>query len=91
LNSGNYYDDTTAFARMFQMAADEGTSPDYHPAIIYPYADMPKSAIVEIGRGLGVDYGQTWSCYRNGEKPCGTCDSCAQRQHAFHNAGLPRN
>ena len=38
---------------------------------------------------LGVDFGHTWSCYRGGEKPCGTCPTCVERTTAFHEAGVP--
>jgi len=29
----------------------------------------------------------TWSCYRDEEPACGTCDACAFRLEAFRNAG----
>ncbi|MDH3383717.1 MAG: 7-cyano-7-deazaguanine synthase, partial [Deltaproteobacteria bacterium] len=45
--------------------------------------------IVLIGKSLGVPFEHTWSCYRDGEKACGRCDSCALRQKAFDEAGVP--
>lgn len=83
LNSGNYWDDTSFFARQFENAARAGTSPDYKPIIEMPYANIGKGHIVAIGRRLGVDYDRTWSCYKNGAEPCGGCDSCVQRRSAF--------
>lgn len=52
-----------------------------------PFINMTKSEEISLGMELGVDYSLTWSCYRGGEKPCGTCDSCLLRAKAFEDAG----
>jgi len=44
-----------------------------------PFIYLTKEAIVAIGKGLGVDYSQSWSCYMGGEKPCGKCEACRKR------------
>jgi 7-cyano-7-deazaguanine synthase len=49
--------------------------------------NMTKAEEIALGVKLGVDYGETWSCYRGTEKPCGTCDSCLLRADAFAKAG----
>ncbi len=54
-----------------------------------PFARLAKGAIIKIGLALGVDYTHTWTCYRGGERPCGTCPSCVERQAAFRAAGVP--
>lgn len=53
-----------------------------------PFVNMTKSEEIQLGVELGVDFSLTWSCYRGGEKPCGTCDSCLLRAKAFEDAGV---
>jgi len=48
-----------------------------------PFAELSKAELVRIGLDLGVDYDHTWSCYRGGEEPCGSCPTCVERQRAF--------
>lgn len=53
-----------------------------------PFAKMPKSDVIRMGLKLGVDYRQTWSCYRGGDVPCGNCPTCIERSRAFEAAGV---
>jgi 7-cyano-7-deazaguanine synthase len=48
-----------------------------------------KPDVVGKGLRLGVNYGQTWSCYKGGEKHCGTCPTCRSRKEAFELNGVP--
>lgn len=52
-----------------------------------PFVRMSKREIVTIGRGLGVDYAHTWTCYRGEQKACGTCLACEDRLSAFRRLG----
>lgn len=52
-----------------------------------PFVDMSKADVVKLGLELGIDYGHTWTCYRGGQVPCGTCPSCVERAKAFEAAG----
>lgn len=54
-----------------------------------PFVGMRKAEELRLGLDLGVDYARTWTCYRGGERPCGTCPSCAERADAFREAGCP--
>ena len=38
-----------------------------------PYTLISKADIARKGKSLGVDYGQTWSCYKGGKVHCGKC------------------
>lgn len=48
-----------------------------------PLVNMNKAEVVKTGLSLGVPYELTWSCYEGGEKACGTCGTCIDRQNAF--------
>jgi len=52
-----------------------------------PLMAKRKSELVRMGNTLGVDFAHTWSCYRGGEKACGTCPTCVERLKAFAEAG----
>lgn len=51
-----------------------------------PFMHMTKADEVRLGAKLGVDFSLTWTCYRGGDTPCGTCDSCLLRAKAFEEA-----
>ena len=48
-----------------------------------PYTHLTKGQIACRGRELGVDYAHTYSCYRGGERHCGTCGTCIERAEAL--------
>ena len=56
--------------------------------LMRPFIGMSKSEIVRMGADLGVDFSLTWSCYKGGEKHCGTCGTCTERREAFRLAGV---
>ena len=58
-------------------------------ALLRPFIALDKAGIARRGAGLGVDYADTWSCYKGGELHCGTCGTCVERREAFLRAGLP--
>ncbi len=57
--------------------------------IAAPYTNLGKADLVRRGAKLGIDYSQTYSCYRGGEQHCGTCGTCTERREAFREAGIP--
>ena len=54
-----------------------------------PLIEMTKAQIIELGTRLGVDYGETHSCYDPIEgAACGRCDACLLRKKGFAEAGI---
>jgi 7-cyano-7-deazaguanine synthase len=53
-----------------------------------PYTNITKGEIAVIGKKLGIDYTETWSCYKGGEKHCGKCGTCRERIEALEYAGI---
>lgn len=42
-----------------------------------------KAGVVELGESLGVDFANTWSCYKGEALHCGICPTCRSRRQAF--------
>ncbi len=57
-------------------------------AIRTPLIECTKSEIIRIGLRLDAPLALTWSCYRGGDAPCGTCDACVLRARGFADAGI---
>ena len=56
--------------------------------VLAPYTQITKTDIVRRGATLGIDYSETWSCYKGGEKHCGKCGTCRERIEALRDAGI---
>jgi 7-cyano-7-deazaguanine synthase len=53
-----------------------------------PFVNSTKGDIVKLGDALGVEWSETWSCYKGGEIHCGSCGTCFERREAFAEAGI---
>ena len=75
-----------AMANLATKAAVEGRAIRIHTPLI----DLSKADIVRKGTELGIDYGQTVSCYQADAegRACGNCDACRLRRLGFETAGL---
>jgi 7-cyano-7-deazaguanine synthase len=56
--------------------------------LLRPFITLSKAGIAGVGAQLGVDFAQTWSCYKGGALHCGTCGTCVERREAFIEAGI---
>ena len=81
-----YPDCTPAFVKAFDLTAQAGTFVNVH--LLTPYTHLTKGEIAARGRELGIDYAETWSCYKGGEKHCGRCGTCVERKEALAEAGI---
>lgn len=59
-----------------------------HVRIYAPYTGITKGEIASRGKSLGIDYSETWSCYKGGEHHCGRCGTCVERKEAMEFAGI---
>ena len=81
-----YPDCRAGFIKAMSEAVSEGTYE--HIRIEAPYTGINKTDIAKRGAKLGINYAETWSCYKGGEKHCGKCGTCMERKEAFREAGL---
>ena len=51
--------------------------------LLTPYTHLTKGEIAKRGIALGINYDETWSCYKGGDKPCGVCGTCREREEAL--------
>ncbi len=81
-----YPDCRSEFVDAFSEAARTGTYVGV--TLLSPYTHLTKSDIARKGKELGIDYSETWSCYKGGEKHCGKCGTCVERKEALAAAGI---
>lgn len=81
-----YPDCRAQFIKAMAKAISEGT---YENIMLYaPYTLLSKAQIAERGKIYGVNYAETYSCYKGGEKHCGRCGTCVERRQALAEAGI---
>jgi len=87
-----YVDCRQEFIEAMEKAINQGTElavEQKKPIMIHaPFINMTKAEEIKMGIELGLDFADTWTCYKGGEKPCGECDSCLLRLKAFEEAGM---
>ena len=83
------------FERLANIATKAGDEQDGF-TIHAPLQHMSKADIAGEAARLGLDAGQSWSCYdptpatkTEHAKHCGLCDSCRLRQKGYADAGIP--
>jgi len=81
-----YPDCRKEFYQAFEKAAQLGTCQDI--TIKAPFSNLTKAQLIQEGKKLGVPFELTWSCYLDGAKHCGKCESCTNRKKAFQQTGI---
>lgn len=82
-----YPDTTHEFVKEINNLKKTATS--VKGKIIAPLIKLDKDEIIVLGKKLGTDFGNTFSCYAGlNKKHCGYCLSCRLRQEAFYWANV---
>jgi len=81
-----YPDCREPFMQAMAAAMGEGTYAKIQ--LLRPFIAADKAGIARRGAQLGIDYAETWSCYKGGRRHCGVCGTCVERREAFVVAGL---
>ncbi len=79
-----------AYQQMANLATKAGVEGTQRVTIHTPLIAMTKAEIIREGVALGIDYGQTVTCYDPAPDgaACGQCDACLLRLKGFVEAGL---
>ncbi|UYY59889.1 7-cyano-7-deazaguanine synthase QueC [Sphingomonas sp. S2-65] len=94
LDYSGYPDCRPEFIAAFEHLAELATKAGVEGApfrIQAPLQSMSKADIAREAQRLGLDAGQSWSCYDPTPEGlhCGLCDSCRLRSKGYQEAGLP--
>ncbi len=87
---GHYRDDPmrfpdvsrTYFARLNTLIRTGLWS--HRPRLQMPFLRWDKATILRTGKALGAPLHLAWSCYGDGEQPCGACPGCHERARVAH-------
>jgi 7-cyano-7-deazaguanine synthase len=83
-----YPDCRPDFVDAFERALLIGNEGFIHDqfTVLAPYLHKSKAEIAREGVDLGLDYAETWSCYKGGDLHCGRCGTCVERLEAIAEA-----
>lgn len=81
-----YPDCRSEFVDAFDKTVQAGTYIGVR--LLTPYTKWSKTDIARRGAELGIDYSETWSCYKGGDIHCGKCGTCVERREALREAGI---
>lgn len=89
---GGVTDKHPNYAKALEEALSEGSAMRHvhHNGfeLITPIICNDKKDTIASARFIGCDLSLSWSCYNNGDKPCGNCGSCFNRKEAFEELNL---
>jgi 7-cyano-7-deazaguanine synthase len=85
LQTNPFPDATPAFFRGFQDLVNQAMHGSVEVRL--PFGGMKKTAVMQLGKGLPLEH--SFSCVDPiDDLHCGQCNKCAERQHAFADAGM---
>lgn len=86
IDSGRYPDTTYSYVDVANSLLAIGSRDS--PVVEAPLVRLTKAQIVQEGEKLNVPWDLSWSCYKGGYIPCGSCSACVQRAKGFLGAGV---
>ena len=81
-----YPDCRPEFVKAMSEAMSAGTYENV--SVFAPYTLLTKTEIALHGKQIGLDYSETYSCYKGGKNHCGKCGTCRERIEALREAGV---
>ena len=85
LGSNPFGDATPAFFTAFQQAVNQAVGGAVQ--VRRPFMGLSKAQVMQRGQGMPLEL--TFSCLQPvGGQHCGRCNKCAERRHAFDDAGM---
>lgn len=81
--AGAYPDNEPEFISRFNDILPFAVGAGKQLRVLMPVGNLMKHEIVALGLANGAPLHLTWSCYRAGDKHCGTCGPCYMRRKAF--------
>jgi 7-cyano-7-deazaguanine synthase len=83
-DAADFPDCRAVFLNTLEAALRLGSSKNIH--LWRPFIHMSKSDIAKLGMSLGVNFDETYTCYKGGAVACGECSSCVGRIRAIEQA-----
>ena len=87
-DSSGYPDCRPPYYAAFQQLINTGTR-DANIQVVTPLISSSKAEIIRLGLECNAPLDLTWSCYREEQIACGSCESCVLRLRAFAAVGVP--
>ncbi len=83
----NFLDATPEFFNSLEGLINKGKHSKDMTTIelLFPLAKKTKLDVIKLAKELKIPLEWTWSCYSDGDQPCGTCSSCRKRRETFNN------
>lgn len=91
IDYSGYPDCRPEFIQAFQRVVEVGTKAGvegHSLRLMTPLINLTKADTIRLAVENNAPLKLTSSCYRGGEKACGTCDSCMLRLKGFAEAGV---
>jgi len=85
-DTSNFPDASMEFFNSLEKLINKGKHQKDKSVIkfLHPLLKMNKNEVLKLAKKLNVPFELTWSCYYDGDQPCGLCSSCRKRKEVFN-------